>query len=147
MASGLSLFAGMVKWEDYQSGAISHALNWAAIAHTAAQWNFVLPASDTDGLSFNGSSGYQLPYGAHLRLKSSFSTAGWGPQATMVANAMKTYGVYLSDTGSSGNALYFSNASNGTNPWSSSDLASLSKINMNDFDVLALPAIQTIPGH
>ncbi len=113
MASGLSLFAGMVKWEDYQSGAINHALNWAAVAHTVAEYRFVRPASDTDQLAFNGGSPYQLPYGAHLRLKASFSTAGWGPEATMVANAMKTYGIYLADTGSSSNALYFSDASDG----------------------------------
>jgi hypothetical protein len=147
MASGLPLFAGMVKWEDYQSGSIDHALNWAAIAHTVAQYKFVLPASDTDWLAFNGTSSYQLPYGAHLRLKAGFSTAGWGPQATAVANAMKTYGIYLADTGSSGNALYFANAPDGSNPWNSSDLASLSRITISDFDVLSLPAIQTVPGH
>jgi hypothetical protein len=143
MASGLSMFAGMVRWEDYQSGSIKHALNWAGIAHTVSQYGFVVPASDTDGLTFKGTSSYQLPYGAHLRLKSTVSTAGWGPESTMVANAMKTYGVYLADTGSSGNAIYFSNASNGTNPWSSSDLASLSKLHITDFDVLTLPAVHS----
>lgn len=147
MASGLSMFAGMVKWQDYQSGAIRHALNWAAIAHTVAQYKFVVPASDTDWLSFNGTSTYQLPYGAHLRLKASFSTAGWGPQATMVASAMKTYGIYLADTGSSGNALYFADAPDGTNPWNSSDLSALGNIHVSDFDVIALPPIQSVPGH
>jgi hypothetical protein len=147
MASGLPLFAGMVKREDFQSGAIRHALNWGGIAHTVAQYQFVRPASDTDWLSFNGSSAYQLPYGAHLRLKASFSTAGWGPEATMVANAMKTYGIYLADTGSSANALYFADASNGSNPWNMSDLSALSKITIADFDVIALPAIQRVPGH
>jgi len=147
MASGLSMFAGMVKWEDYQSGSIRHALNWAAIAHTVAAWKYVRPASDTDGLSFNGTSSYQLPYGAHLRLKSSFSTAGMGPQATMVINAMKTYGIYLADTGSSGNALYFADAADGSNPWNSADLSALSNVHVSDFDVVSLPAIQTVPGH
>lgn len=144
MASGLSLFAGMVRWEDYRSGAIRHALNWAAIAHTVAQYKFVRPASDTDWLTFGGASSYQLPYGAKLRLHASFSTAGWGPEATMVANAMKTYGIYLADTGSWGNALYFANASNGANPWNSSDLSSLSKIHITDFDVITLPPIQSV---
>ncbi|HET7812946.1 MAG TPA: LamG domain-containing protein [Candidatus Baltobacteraceae bacterium] len=147
MASGLSIFAGMVKWEDYQSGAIRHALNFAAPAGSVAQWKFVRPASDTDGLAFKGTSSYQLPYGAHLRLKASFSTAGWGPEATMVANALKTYGMYLADTGSSSNALYFANSSSGTNPWSSSDLSSLGKLHISDFDVVTLPTVQTVPGH
>lgn len=147
MASGLSIFAGMVKWEDYQSGAIRHALNFAAPAGSVAQWKFVRPASDTDGLAFKGSSSYQLPYGAHLRLKASVSTAGWGPESAMVANALKTYGMYLADTGSSDNALYFANSSSGTNPWSSSDLSSLSKLHLSDFEVVTLPTVQTVPGH
>lgn len=147
MASGLPLFAGMVRWEDYESGAIDHALNWDGVAGSFAQYNFVRPAADTDELPFEGTSSYALPYGARLRLKASFSTAGWGPQATMVANAMKTYGVYLADTGSSGNAIYFANASDGSDPWSSSDLSSLSSITISDFDVLKLHQILTIPGH
>jgi hypothetical protein len=146
MASGLPMFAGMVKWEDYQSGAIRHALNWAAIAHTVAQYKFVRPASDTDWLTFKGT-GLQLPYGAHLRLKASFSTAGFGPQAAMVAQAMKTYGIYLADTGSSGNALYFANAADGHNPWNSSDLSALGRIHITDFDLVTMPAVQSIPGH
>lgn len=146
MASGLPLFAGMVRWEDYEAGSIDHALNWDGVAGTLSQYNFVRPASDTDGLPFTGSGSYQLPYGARLRLKASFSTQGWGPQATMVANAMKTYGVYVADTGSS-NAIYFANASDGSDPWDSSDLSSLSSITLNDFDVLKLGQILAVPGH
>ena len=47
----------------------------------------------------------------------------------MVVTAMQTYGIYLADTGSSFNALYFSNAPDGTNPWDQNDLSSLSKLN------------------
>ena len=143
MASGVPMFAGMVTWTDYQSGAITHPLNWAAIAGSVSYNGYVSPASDTDHLTFKGTSVYQLPYGAHLRLKASFSTAGWGPQATMVAEAMKHYGIILADTGSSGNALYFSNEPNGTNPWSSSDLSALSHLHVSDFDVLTLPKVGT----
>lgn len=147
MASGLPLYAGMVSWADYQSGTITHPLNWAAIAGTVSQWGFVTPASDTDGLTFKGNSSFQLPYGARLRLRASFNTQGWGPQASMVAQAMKTYGIILADTGSSGNALYFANGPNGTNPWSNVDLAALGSISLSDFDVLTLPSIQAVPGH
>lgn len=147
MASGLPLFAGMVRWEDYESGSINHALNWTGIAGSVAQYEFVRPASDTDWLPFQGKSSYQLPYGARLRLKASFNTSGWGTQATMVAQAMKTYGIYLSDTGSSGNGLYFANDSHGNNPWNSADLSSLSQITMSDFDVIQLPTILRVPGH
>jgi hypothetical protein len=143
MASGLSLFAGMVRWEDYQSGSIRHALNWDGIAHTVSQYSFVRPASTTGRLPFYGSSFYRLPYGAHLRLRSSYSTAGLGPQATMVVIAMKTYGIYLADTGTSFNMLYFANANN-TNPWDQHDLSSLSEIKLSDFTVLKLGHISSV---
>ncbi len=144
MASGLSLFAGMVRWEDYQSGAIRHALNWDGIAHTASQYYFVRPASTTGRLPFFGSSSYQLPYGAHLRLRSSYDTAGWGAQSRMVAIAMKTYGIYLADTGTSFNELYFADAADGTNPWDQHDLSSLSRIKLSDFTVLKLGPIDSV---
>jgi hypothetical protein len=146
MASGLPLFAGIVRWEDYQAHCICHALDWSGIAHTVSRYGFVRPASDTDRLTFYGSGSYELPYGARLRLKASFSTAGWGPQATMVANAMKHYGIYLADTGSDVNGLYFANANDGTNPWDASDLAVLSRIHLGDFVVLKLPRIQYVSG-
>ncbi len=146
MASGLPLFAGIVRWEDYQAHCICHALDWSAIAHTVSHYGFVRPASDTDRLTFYGSSSYELPYGARLRLKASFKTAGWGPQATMVANAMKHYGVYLADTGSDVNGLYFANANDGTDPWDASDLSVLSTIHLGDFEVLKLSRIQYVSG-
>jgi hypothetical protein len=147
MASGLPIFPGMVMWSDYLSGKIAHPLNWTTIAGTASQWKFVLPASNTDGITFNGTSAFQMPYGARLRLKASFSTSGWGPQATMVAQAMKTYGIYLADSGYTGNGIYFANAPNGSNPWNNDDLRALSHITLADFDVVILPKIQVVPGH
>jgi hypothetical protein len=147
MASGLSFFAGIVRWDDLQAGSIDHALNWDAIAGTVAQYKFVRPASDTDHIPFKGNSFYRMPYGAHLRLRASFSTAGWGPQAKMVANAMKKYGIYLADTTSHTDGLYFANGISGSNPWNSNDLASLHLIKMTDFEVLKLGPILRVPGH
>jgi hypothetical protein len=144
MSSGLSIFAGIVRWDDYESGSIDHALNWDGIAHTVSQYGYVRPASATDRLPFYGNSSYQMPWGARIRLKASFSTYGWGPQSTMVANALKTYGAYLADTGSSANGLYFANAEDGTNPWDWADLSALGQITMDDFDVIKLPPIQYV---
>jgi hypothetical protein len=147
MASGLSLFAGAVKSEELQSGVIKHALNWGGTAHSFAQWSFVSPASDTDGLSFSGGNpSYQLPYGAHLRLKASFNDSGFGPQAKAITTALKTYGMYLADTGSS-NALYGIESQDGLNHWNGGDLSSLGNLHITDFDVLRLPSIQRVPGH
>lgn len=144
MSSGLSLFAGMVKWEEYRSGAIRHALNWAALMHTVSQYDFVWPASDTNGAPYSGIGAYRLPWGAHLRLKASYDTSSWGPQARAVAKAMKTYGIYLADVGNYKNALYFANALDGSNPWDGRDLQALDSLRLSDFEVLRLPRIQHI---
>jgi hypothetical protein len=147
MASGLSLFAGMVKWEEVARGSIDHALNWAPPAGTVARWSFIRPASDTDGIPFKGSSVYQLPYGAHLRLKASFDISHFGPQSRAIARAMQIYGIYLADTGSSGNAIYNALPLDGTDRWDAADLAALSTITIDDFEVLRLAPAQRVPGH
>ncbi len=150
MASGLSLFAGAVKWEEYVAGSINHALNWAPAAGSISQYNFVAPASDTGGLPFVGpATAPQIPYGAHLRLRPSFDVSGLGPQARAVVKAMQTYGIYLADTGGTccGNALYFVNAVDGSNRWNTSDLNGLAQVHISDFDVLRLPPLQRVPGH
>jgi hypothetical protein len=147
MASGLSLFAGAVKSEELQSGVIKHALNWGGTAHAFAQWSFVRPASDTDGLSFSGgNANYQLPYGAHLRLKASFNDSSFGPQAKAITTALKTYGMFLADTGSS-NALYGIESQDGLNHWNGGDLSALGNLHLSNFEVLTLPAVQRVPGH
>ena len=146
MASGLSLYAGMVRWEEVASGSITHALNWAAPAGSVAQWSFVRPASDAEGIAFAGRMGYQLPYGAHLRLRASFDTSRFGPQSAAIARAMKTYGVYLADTARE-NELYNAFALDGSNRWDSRDLAALGKIHISDFEVLSLGRTERVPGH
>jgi hypothetical protein len=143
MASGLSLYAGMIRWEEVASGSIRHALNWAAPAGTVAQWSFVRPASDTDGIPFKGKAARRLPYGARLRLRASFDTSRFGPQSATIARAMKTYGIYLADTAHT-NELYNALPLAGSNQWDESDLQSLASIHISDFEVLSLGKIARV---
>ncbi len=145
MASGLSLYAGMVDWSEVASGRIDHALNWAAPKGTVAQWSFVRPASDTDGIKFNGVDGRGLPYGARLRLRPSFDISGFGPQSAAIARAMKTYGIYLADSASA-NELYNFAATDGSSSWNRADLAALGSIRISDFEVLSVAQVLHVPG-
>ena len=122
-------------------------MNWAAPAGSVAQWEFVRPASDTDGIAFKGASPYRLPYGAHLRLHASFDISHFGKQSRAIAQAMKTYGIYLADTGSHDNALYNAVPLDGAGRWNARDLDALSAIHITDFDVLWLDRVQRVPGH
>lgn len=135
MSSGLSLYAGMIRWDEVAAGHINHALNWAAPAGTTSQWAYVRPASDAAGIPYNGATYYRLPFGARLRLRASFNTSKFGPQSRAIAEAMKTYGIYLADTAVT-NELYNSMAFDGPGHWNSTDLASLEQIHVSDFEVL-----------
>ncbi|MGA8100111.1 MAG: hypothetical protein WB810_15755 [Candidatus Cybelea sp.] len=145
MASGLSLFAGMVQPEDIASGCICHALNWDAVAHSLAQYEFVYPASATDQLPYSGDATYRLPYGARIRLNANVNPTRCTREAQMVVSALKTFGAFAADTGGQ-DALYFANNTTGGNPWSGR-LRCLSTLTIADFVVLKLPKIERIPGH
>jgi hypothetical protein len=146
MASGLSMFAGAVKAEELQAGVINHALNFAPTKDSIAQWTFVAPASDTGALPYNGSMPNQVLYGSHLRLHASYSCPA-GPQAKAICVALKTYGMYVADTGSGQNALYGIEAQSGSSNWNAGDLAALGNMHITDFDVLKLPIVQHVTGH
>ena len=137
MASGLSIFAGMVKHEEIASG-IHHALNFGMFSGSPCRC-YVAPATATDGLTYLGpKTTYEFPYGGHLRLKASFDDSQFGPQAKAVAEAMKHYGMYLADTGGhydNNNALYLAKPTDGGS-WNESDLGSLGNLKFSDFDVL-----------
>lgn len=134
MASGLSLFAGMVKWREIEAGRINHALNWAATYNTASQYVAVPPASATDSIPFHGTSGFQMPYGAHLRLKASYDVSHLPAQAKALAAALQRYGMYLSDTGYT-NKLYFEKPPAGRT-YDVSPL--LDNLTVRDFEVVRL---------
>jgi len=132
-ASGIPLYAMAVKPEEIQALSIHHALGFSAPAHSPAN-RYVFPASSTDGLS--GPSG-GLPYGARLRLNASFSTAGLGPQATAIANALKTYGMYLYDTGCCYNIVHYDAVGGQASPFNAADINGLmSRLHITDFQVI-----------
>ena len=79
-----------------------------------------------------------IPYGARLRLHSSFSLAGASPAAQAFVTALKTYGMILSDGGDI--ALSVANDDTFHNKWA--DLLpngshELYGIQVTDFDVVA----------
>ena len=142
MASGLSIFAGMVKHEEITSG-IHHALNFSMFSGSPCRC-YTAPATATDGLAYQGpSTAYEFPYGGHLRLKASFDDSRFGPQAKAIAEAMKRYGMYLADVSGhygNNNAVYLANPTDGGS-WNTSDLGSLGNLKFSDFDVLTVGTV------
>jgi hypothetical protein len=69
--------------------------------------------------------------GLRVRLKASFDTHGFPPQARVVLEALKRYGMILADNGS---PWYLSGAPDPR--WSNDDLQSLERLRGSDFQVV-----------
>ena len=79
--------------------------------------------------------------GSLLRLRGDVDISGLGPQAKVVAQAMKDHGVVISDTGP--------NAALTGEPdvrWDDSDLDGLGRLTVGDFDVVDAAPMQVSAG-
>lgn len=146
VASGISMFAGAVKYRELASGRVDHALFLIVPYGTLAQWSFVRPASSTDGQPYRGSGSYQLPYGTRLRLRADFPETGAGPQARAVFRALKTYGAIVGDTGCCYKLVYMNDPS-ASDAFDDGDLAAVHAIGPLDWQVLPLSDVGRVPGH
>jgi hypothetical protein len=129
-ASGLSIFAGLVRYEEVARGRIDHAIRITVPrTRTGYTWPATHSASDrTDP---------DLPQlGQRLRLAASFPTAGLPRQARIVAEAMQRYGVIVADHGS---AWYLSGAPD--ERWDNDALRALKGIRGADFEVVDLSGL------
>jgi hypothetical protein len=88
---------------------------------------------------------YALPFGARMRLRSSFTcpNAGTNPQANKICVQLQTYGAIVADHAGLGQHTHIQLArrADGTNPWVQSDVQVLDNMTMNDFEVMTLGPI------
>jgi len=124
-AAGLPILPGLARYDEVRTERIDHALRFTVERSRRA---FVYPArhfaSDLDDAS--------LPaMGQRLRLKSAVNIAGYPPQAQVVLQAMKEYGLIVADNGSD----WF--VSGAPDPgWDNDDLRQLGGIKGSDFEVV-----------
>ena len=125
-AAGLPILPGLVRWDgDASTGVIRHALRFTAARTRRA---YVYPARHYASASNDPS---LPPMGLRVRLKASVDISKLPPQARMVAQAMKTFGMILADNGSS---WYVSGAP--SPHWSNDDLHALGTLHGSDFEVV-----------
>ena len=125
-AAGLPILPGLARWEgDASTGRIDHALRFTAARTRRA---FIYPARHYASSSTDPS---LPPMGLRVRLKASVSISGLPPQARIVAQAMKTYGMILADNGSN---WYVSGAP--SPHWSNDQLHALGGLTGSDFEVV-----------
>jgi len=131
-AAGLSIFAGLVRYDEVAAGAINHAIRFTV---PTTQEAFVAPASHWASNDTNPSA---PPMGTRLRLKASVDISGFSETNQVILTALKTYGMILADNGS---AIFITGAPDPR--WNNSDLHNLTTLNGADFEVVQQGTIIT----
>jgi hypothetical protein len=134
-AAGLQILPGLARYAEVARGHIDHALRFTVERSRRA---YVYPArhyaSDLTDPALP-------PMGLRLRLKASFATSVFPPQARVVLEALKRYGMMVADNGSSWFVSGEPNAG-----WNNDDLHTLGRVKGSDFAVVDPRAIGPPPN-
>ncbi|HEX4035959.1 MAG TPA: hypothetical protein VHX66_16070 [Solirubrobacteraceae bacterium] len=124
-AAGLSIFAGLIRYDEIQRGYINHAIRFTV---PRTQAGFIHPATH---FASSSSDPDLPPMGLRLRLSASFPIKRFPRVARIILQAMKTYGLILADNGS---PWYFQGA---TDPrWNDNALDTLKSVPGSAFQVV-----------
>lgn len=124
-AAGLPILPGLVRYDEVARGAILHALRFTA---PSTRTMHIYPARHDAGESGSAS---LPPMGLRVRLKASVDISGFGPQARVILEALKRYGMVLADNGS---PWYVTGAPDPH--WNDDELHALHQLSGADFEVV-----------
>ena len=94
-AAGLPIFPGLVRYDEIEAGAITHALRFTA---EQTQEAYVWPARHQAGSTTDPD---VPPMGQRFRLKADVEIGDFSATNQIILTALKTYGMMLADNGSS----------------------------------------------
>lgn len=124
-AAGLAVLPGLVRYEEVAEGEITHAIRFTAPQTRRA---YVWPARHyASGIT----DPTYPPMGQRFRLKASFDTSGYPYQARVVLEALKKYGMILSDNGG---AWYITGSPD--DGWDNDALHTLQQVKGSDFEAV-----------
>jgi len=124
-AAGLPILPGLARFDEVARGRIDHALRFTVSRTRRA---YVYPARHYASSATDPN----LPsMGLRLRLKASFLTAGYPRQARIVLEALKRYGMLVSDNGSD---WFITGAPDPR--WSNEQLRALKRVPGSAFEVV-----------
>ncbi len=121
-AAGLPILPGLVRYDEVAAGSIDHALR---VTFACTQRGYILPATHQAGIDDTSCP----PMGARLRLRADVDLSGYTGQSLVVMEALKEYGAFVADNGSS---FYFSGAPDAR--WSDDDLNQIKTLRGSDFE-------------
>jgi hypothetical protein len=125
---------GLVRYDEIAAGAINHALRFTIIN---SDNSYVWPARHKSGVSNNG---LRPGMGQYFRLKSSVDISGYSPQAKVIAQALKTYGMIVADNGAYNCLSMVPDAR-----WNTGDLEDLYALTMNNFEAVDVRSLMVDP--
>jgi hypothetical protein len=124
-AAGLPIFPLLVRYPEVRAGQIDHALR---VTVERTQRGYIHPATHFA----SNSSDPSLPsMGLRLRLKASFSLAGFHGESLVVLRALKRYGLIVADNGSS---WYITGAPDPR--WNDEDLEQIKRVPGSAFEAV-----------
>jgi len=128
-ASGLPQIPGIVKYDEFASGAINHAMN---VQMYSSDYSHVWPARN-NGVD---SSNKFPPLGQRFRLKASFDTSGYSVNERVILDAWKKYGFMLADQNADPNCwtVSFDNDPR----WESAGISAMSFVDVHSTDFEAV---------
>jgi hypothetical protein len=124
-AAGLPIFPGLVRWDEVQAGAITHAIRFTA---QQTDRSYLWPARHQAGAASNPS---LPPMGARFRLRAGYDISHFSAQAQVILRAMQHYGLILADNGSN---WFFSGTEDAA--WPDSLLTELKSVPAAQFDAV-----------
>jgi hypothetical protein len=134
-AAGLSVYAGLVRYDEVAAGRIDHVIRMTA---ARTQKKFVWPARHAASSSTDAA---LPPMGAWFRLKASVDVSRFPPQARVVAEALKRHGAIIADNGSS----WFISGTQDER-WSNDALNALKSLKGSDFEAVDVGGMMRDPN-
>jgi hypothetical protein len=134
-AAGLSIYAGLARYDEFAAGRIDHALRFTA---PRTRNTYVWPARHAASDSGDAA---RPPMGARFRLKASVDISRFPPQARVIAEALKRYGAILADNGS---PWFFTGTEDAG--WSNTALRALKTLTGNDFEAVDTAPLMADPN-
>ncbi len=134
-AAGLPILPGLVRYEEVFAGEIHHALRFTA---PQTRNTFIWPARHQASSLTDAK---YPPMGQRFRLKQSVNISGFGPNVQIILRALKKYGMFLADNGSS---WYLSGAPDPR--WDDDELHQLGQLHGSDFEAIDESSLMVSPN-
>ena len=132
-AAGLPVLPGLVRYDEVVNEAVvTHAFRFTV---ETSRRGYVFPARHFASTHTDAD---LPPMGMRVRLKANFNVAKYPPQARVILEALKRYGMLLADNGGD----WFLSGSPDPR-WDDEDLGTLKQVKIRDFEVVRMGEVVT----